>query len=384
MGNRDVSDRAPRVLHIINGEYFGGAARVLTNYLTAPTRRADVTVMLHFEGELLDRLRELHVPVELVPMRSRLDIAASRHVYRFARRWGADLVHTHQLRNTLLARLASLAGGPKVVTHVHSPAFRESTRAVNNRLTGLADRILAARSRMFIAVSNSLRDELLRLKIPAHRIRVIPNGIPLPTASSPAARAELHGRFGIANEFPIVGLVANLRPRKGAEILMRAAAELKRAQVPVHLLFVGEAFRGEGRDYQADLASLGHNLKIVEQTTFAGFQRDTDGIIAGLDVFVLPSLFGEGLPMALLEAMGAGVPAVSTPVEGIADLVKDGRNGLLVPAGEVTALASAIRRLLTDSEFAATIARYGRDTVSEHHSADVMARSIEAVNEDLL
>ena len=379
-----MSDRPPRVLHIINGEYFGGAARVLMNYLTSPDRRADVTVILHFQGELLTRLRELRIPVELLPMRNRFDIAATRQVLRFARQRKADLVHTHQLRNTLLARLATLAGGPPVVTHVHSPAFRESTRGLNNLITGATDRTLASRTRMFIAVSKSLGDELVRLRIPQNRIRIVPNGIPLPPAATPASRTALHGEFGIPSSVPIVGLVANLRPRKGAEILMRAVAQLRAEGRPLHVLLVGEAFRGEGRDYGAELRRLAEDLDISDQTTFAGFRRDTDAIISGLDVFVLPSLFGEGLPMALLEAMGAGVPTVSTPTEGIAEVISDGQTGMLVPSGDVTALAHAVRRLLTDGALAATIADRGRETVAAQHTAGVMAKSIEAVYEELL
>jgi glycosyltransferase involved in cell wall biosynthesis len=372
------------VLHLINGEYFGGTARVLVNYLAADARRADVRVAVHFEGELLDRLRDLAIPTDVLPMRGRLDLAAARGVARLARRAGAELVHTHQPRNTLLARLASFIGGPPVVTHMHSPAFRESTHAWRNLATGALDRALAMRTRRFIAVSNSLAAELRRLGIDEGRVRVVPNGIPLPAAANSAARDALHDEFGVPRDVPIVGMVAVFRPRKGADLLIEAAAQVRAMGCPMHLLLVGEAFRGEGRDYGAQLRALASAAGLGEHVTFTGFRRDTDRVIAGLDLFVLPSRFGEGLPMVLLEAMGAGVPVVTTPVEGIVEAVRDGENGILVQPDDVRGLARAIARALADPTASARLGEAGRQTVVERYTSDSMARGIEAVYREIV
>jgi phosphatidyl-myo-inositol alpha-mannosyltransferase len=379
-----VSTRSSRVLHLINGEYFGGTARVLVNYLAADARQADVHVAVHFEGELLDRLRDLAIPTELLPMRGRLDLAVARDVARLAERVGADLVHTHQLRNTLLARLASFIGGPPVVTHIHSPAFRESTHAWRNVATGALDRALAMRTSRFIAVSHSLAAELGRLGIDEGRVRVVPNGIPLPVAASPAAREALHAEFGVPRNVPIVGMVAVFRPRKGAELLIEAAAQVHAMDVAMHLLLVGEAFRGEGGDYGAHLRALASRVGLGDRVTFTGFRRDTDRVIAGLDLFALPSRFGEGLPMVLLEAMGAGVPVVTTPVEGIVEVVSDGQNGMLVPADDSSALAQAIARALADPAASNGLGAAGRRTILERHTSDAMARGIESVYREIV
>jgi glycosyltransferase involved in cell wall biosynthesis len=376
--------RSPRVLHLINGEYFGGTARVLVNYLGAGARRADVCVAVHFEGELLHRLQALGIPTELVRMRGRLDLTAAREVARLARRVGADIVHTHQLRNTLLARLASFAGGPPVVTHVHSPAFRESTHAWRNAATGAVDRALALRTRRFIAVSNSLAAELRRLGIGAERVRVVHNGIPLPAPASRAAGDALHAELGVAAGVPVVGMVAVFRPRKGAELLIQAAARVLNREVPMHLLMVGEAFREEGRDYGAELRAMADRAGLGANVTFTGFTRDVERIIAGLDLFVLPSRFGEGLPMVLLEAMGAGVPVITTPVEGIAEMVTDGENGVLVPVDDPDALETAMVRALADAPARQRLGAAGRRTVVEGYTSDAMARGIESVYREIV
>ena len=153
---------------------------------------------------------------------------------------------------------------------------------------------------------------------------------------------------------------------------------------PVHLLLVGEAFHEGDRDYAAELRRQAERLGIAGRVTLTGFLRDVERIIRGLDILVLPSRFGEGMPMVLLEAMGAGLPVVATPVEGIAELVDDGRNGLLVPPEDVEALANAIRRVLEDPALAERLGSAARELVTQRYSANGMARAIEAVYEELL
>jgi glycosyltransferase involved in cell wall biosynthesis len=375
--------RSLRVLHLINGEYFGGSARVLMNYVESEARRADVAVGVHFEGELEHRLRAAQIETEVIAMRGRLDLAAARSVLRLARRFRADIVHTHQVRNTLLARLAATGGGPPVVTHVHSPAFRESTDAVRNAITGTVDRVLARRTRRFIAVSESLAGELRRLGIRRDRIRVVPNGIPLPAAATGASRAALRTELGLPATEPLIGMVANFRPRKGTEDLLDAAGLLAASGIPVRLVLVGEAFREGARDYAAELRQRAERLQIADRVIFTGFRADPDRVIAGLDAFVLPSRFGEGLPMVLLEAMGAGVPVITTPVEGIVEVVEDGRNGRLVPAEDPASLAAALRGLIEEPSMGVALGEAGRQTVLSRYTSSRMAAGFERVYEEV-
>ena len=374
---------SPRVLHLINGEYFGGSARVLMNYLEAPARTAEIAVGVIFPGELERRLRAAGIETELLEMRGRLDLGATRRVLALSRRFRADLIHTHQVRNTLLGRLASIAGGPPVVTHVHSPAFRESTHAVRNAVTGIVDRSIARRTRRFIAVSRSLAGDLRRLGIGEERIRIVPNGIALPEPPDVDRRAMVREELHLPPDDLVIGMVANFRPRKGTELLIDAAGRLARDGAPIRLLLVGEAFREGSRDYAAELADRARQVGLGERIVFTGFRADVDRLIQGLDVFVLPSRFGEGLPMVLLEAMGSAVPVVTTPVEGIAELVESGRNGLLVPVDDATALYRALRSLRDDPGRRTELGQAGRATVIAGYTADRMAEGIESVYEEV-
>ena len=369
----------PRVLQLINGEYFGGSARVLVNYLSSRRREANVVVGTVFDGELARRCRELGVPTELVPMRSRTDMFAVRTTLQLARRYRVDLIHTHQVRNTLLGRLTSAIGGWPVVTHVHSPAFRESTSGVRNWLTGSVDRLFAGRTASFIAVSQSLAAEMVSQGIPRDRIQVVHNGIELPGPPAAHHRDDVRKEFAVAASDAMLGMVANLRPRKGAESLIQAVGILQDRGYPVRLLLIGQTFREAGRDYSSELRSLAARLHVGERVLMTGFRSDTTRLLSALDLFVLPSLFGEGLPMALLEAMALQRPVVATPVEGIPEVIADGENGLLAPPADPVALAAAIGRLLDDPGLGTRLGLAAQRTVTEGYSADRMTEGIEAI-----
>ncbi|HEY2915597.1 MAG TPA: glycosyltransferase [Candidatus Limnocylindrales bacterium] len=365
-----------RVLHLINGEYFGGSARVLMNYLTASQRRSDVIVGTFFDGELLERCRALGIETARLRMAGRGDLRAVAAVARLARRTGADVIHTHQARNTLVGRLAGAAVGRPVVTHVHSPAFRESTHRASNLVVGSVDRVLARGTARFICVSNSLATELHRLRIPADRIRVVWNGVPAPAAVDDTSRAAARAALGIEPSAFAIGLVANLRPRKGADVLLRAIAAMPAG---AHAVLVGQAFG----DYRSELDALVRELGIGDRATFAGFRADVDRLLPGFDALALPARFGEGLPMVVLEAMAAGVPVVATPVEGIGEAVGQDA-GILVPVDDPGALARALQDLREQPDTRRRLASAGRERFRANFTSDAMALGFEAVYDGLL
>ena len=140
-----------------------------------------------------------------------------------------------------------------------------------------------------------------------------------------------------------LGIVALFRPRKGLETLLRALAELRGRGRSVVLKAVG-AFESES--YQQRIEGVVRELNLQGCTEWTGFKADARSELHTFDLFVLPSLRGEGAPMAILEAMAAAVPVVSTRVEGIAELIRDGVDGVLVEPGNPVALADGIDRFL--------------------------------------
>jgi len=140
-----------------------------------------------------------------------------------------------------------------------------------------------------------------------------------------------------------LGTVALFRPRKGIEVLLEAVAELRKQGLPVRLRAVGGF---ETPEYEREVMSLVEKLGLADAIDWTGFTEDVNGELVEMDLFVLPSLFGEGLPMVVLEAMAAGVPVVATRVEGIPEAIRDGQDGLLAEPGDPASLARAIGRIV--------------------------------------
>jgi len=167
--------------------------------------------------------------------------------------------------------------------------------------------------------------------------------------------------------------VARLDPQKGLHDLVAAAALVPEARVMV----VGEG--PERRALETRIAHLG----LGDRVHLLGFRSDVPDLLAGSDLFVLPSLF-EGLPLSILEAMAAGKPVVATAIGGNDEAVVDGATGLLVPPGDPRALADAIRALLRDPERRRRLGEAGRRRAEAEFSAPAMVRRVAAVYDELL
>ena len=171
-------------------------------------------------------------------------------------------------------------------------------------------------------------------------------------------------------------MVALIRPRKGIEVLLRAMARLRADGLAVRLRAVGDF---ETAEYGRQVKRLSEQLGLTGTIDWIGFQRDMDAQLAEMDLFVLPSLFGEGLPMVLLEAMSAGLPIVSTRVEGIPEAVRDGREGLLATPGDPADLARAIARVVSGQVDWHVLRASCLERHAERYSETRMAADVAAV-----
>src|SRR5690606_4342942 len=134
-----------------------------------------------------------------------------------------------------------------------------------------------------------------------------------------------------------LGMVALFRPRKGVELLLEALSLLRKQGLDVCLRAIGEF---ETPEYERQVRGLAQTLGLEPWIDWTGFCSNVPAALPALDALVLPSLFGEGLPMVLLEAMASGVPVVATRVEGVPEAIVDGVEGVLVEPQSATALAA--------------------------------------------
>jgi glycosyltransferase involved in cell wall biosynthesis len=343
-----------RVLYVINGEHFSGAERVQD---LLALRLPEFGFEVGFACLKADRfpiLRQSAGPLHPLAMRGRFDLRAAGQVAKLVRRDGYSLVHAHTPRSAMVGRLAAACAGVPFVYHVHSPTARDSTRPLQNKINTWIERASLTRAARLVTVSESLGRHMQSEGFAANQVAVVPNGVP---AVDVAPRTPPAGEWTL-------GTVALFRPRKGLEVLIDALAQLRGQNAPVRLRAVG-AF--ETPEYEREILDrvAGHNLQNAIDWT--GFTRDVHAELAQMDLMVLPSLFGEGLPMVVLEAMAAGVPVVATCVEGVPEAIRDGEDGVLVEPGDADDLARGIRdvvsgrldwRLLRESALTRHAARF--------------------------
>lgn len=249
-----------------------------------------------------------------------------------------DLVHGHSSKAGALVRLAVVGRGiPALYTPHAFVTLDPDLGALPRAVYGLAERLLAAWGARVICVSEEERAHALSLGIRAARLAVIPNGIsPLSPADRPGART----RLGLPEATPCVGFVGRLSAQKAVDRLIRAFA-LAPGNQQARLVIVGE-----GAERMA-LESLARDLGIANRTLFTG-QGDGAALMAGFDIFVLPSRY-EGFPYVLLEAASRGLPILTMAVGGAGVVVEQGGNGYVVPqAGGVVAMAERLGLLLGD------------------------------------
>jgi glycosyltransferase involved in cell wall biosynthesis len=222
-----------------------------------------------------------------------------------------------------------LAGVP-MVHHVHSPTSRDSTRRLSNWMNAATEHCSLIGVKAAIGVSQAMGRYAMDLGVSRERVWVVPNGVP--------SRNDIPERTA-PTKFWTVGTVALFRPRKGLEILLDALAELRERHVPVRLRAVGTF---ETPEYEAQIRARVEKLGLTDSIDWTGFCSNVMAEFDRMDLFVLPSLFGEGLPMVVLEAMASGVPIVATNVEGVPEAIRPAQDGLLVPPGDSSQLAESI------------------------------------------
>ncbi|MCA9151975.1 MAG: glycosyltransferase [Planctomycetales bacterium] len=355
--------RTRKILHIINGEHYSGAERV-QDLLAAGLR--DFSYDMGFAcikpGRFAECRQDRKSPLFDCPMKSRFDLRILRKLGRIVVEEGYELLHAHTPRSLLIGRLVAAQQGLPLVYHVHSPTSRDSTRAWVNRFNAMTENWSLSNVSRIITVSESLAAHMRQQGFDSQLISVVPNGVP---------RVEHRKRVAPSTGPWTLGTVALFRPRKGTEILLQAIAHLRDQGIAVKLRAVGGF---ETADYESYLKQLTSDLNLNDTVDWVGFQKDVNQQLEQIDLFVLPSLFGEGMPMVVLESMAMGIPVVSTYVEGVPEVIRDGIDGRLATPGDSSELASAIASIVEGDFDWASLSR----SVSERHDLRYSDRSMAA------
>jgi len=324
-----------RVLWVVKGLGPGGAERLLVEHARSGDRERldyEVAYVLPWKRHLVPELETLGVATHCLDVRSVADPRWIRRMQRLVRERDVAVVHLHSPAVAAAARPALWfrKDRPAVVYTEHNrwPSHHPVTRAANRLTVRLADAT--------IAVSDDVRRSMGGA---GGRVEVVSHGIDMSALPAPESRSAVRADLGVDDDEVLAVTVANLRANKGYPTLLDAARLVVDRGAPVRFVAAGQG------PLEQVLRDRVVALGLRERFTILGYVPDATRLVAAADLFVLASEH-EGRPLAVMEALGLGVPVVATNVGGVPDLVEDGTCGLLVPPGDPDALAGAILDLV--------------------------------------
>jgi glycosyltransferase involved in cell wall biosynthesis len=374
--------RPVRLLKVVPTLLCGGTEnQVMTLCRSLDAGRFDLEfACLRRLGPFVKEIDERGIPLAEYPIASFYSMRAVGQQTKFARhlaRRAVQIVHAYNFYGNVFAiPPARLAGTPVVIASIRDLGLylTPMQKRVQRYICQFADRVLVN--------ADAVRDWLVGDGYDARRIVVIRNGVDLTRFAGPPNPAQVRRDLGLPAGIPLVAVVSRLNRMKGLEQFLQAAAIIGRRFPNARFLIIGET-PPHDRPYLDELKSLATRLHVEDRVIFTGLRSDVPALLAGVDVAAMPSL-NEALSNALLESMASGSPVVATRVGGTPEALVDGRTGLLVPPGDVDALAGAIVRLLEAPELATRLGQAARQLIADRFSIDRMAATTEELYRELL
>lgn len=366
------------VLHLLASPFFGGPERQVLGVAHAMPSDYRSVIASFAEGgradAFLDQSRQ--AGFETIRLRSNWPnvFRVTQELAELSDRVEADLLVTHGYKPDILGLAAARRIGIPVVGVAHG--WTSATWKV--RLNEWLDKRALARCDRVIGVSEKQSERCRESGVAVDRLVTIPNGcaIGAEPRRDDVLRSELLARFPTRPQTLVIA-AGRLSPEKGFDVLIDAADQLKRSGDSCGVLIFGEGPR------RADLEHRIRSRGVGDRVVLGGFREDLDRLLSQADLFVLSS-HTEGLPVALLEAMGAGVAVVATAVGGVPEVVTDREHGLLAPPGDSASLAAAIEQLLTQPDQRQRLAAAGRERVVREFTHTKQAARYAAVFDDVV
>jgi glycosyltransferase involved in cell wall biosynthesis len=332
------------------------------------SRGYDLTTISTY-GENVGYLEENHIPHISIPISRRLtpiqDIRSLWLLYRVIKRERFDIVHTHTPKAGLLGQVAAkLAGVPVIVNTVHGFYFHEHMKPIRRSLYILLEKIAARCSSHIFTVNHEDRDTAIQLRIsPSDKIEVLgTGGVGIDTQRfdrmniSESTIALYRQHMGLKHNDYVVGFVGRLVVEKGLVELFAAIEKIRDQIQSLRILIIGPSDEEKADALNAGRAS---EFNIDDICVFTGLRQDIPELMALMNVFILPS-HREGFPVSPMEASSMSLPVIVTNVRGCREVIEHEITGLVVPLGDVDALADAIVRLAHDPAYSDSLGKNGR------------------------
>ena len=363
-----------------DSDVFAGTERhILDLAVGLRAESCSVEIVCPGRGILAARAMDVGIPVFGVEKGRGIDLPAIRRLSRRLRMKELDLVHAHNGRSALIATAAAaFAGhGQTVITeHFLQPA-RLRRRGLKKWAGSLFHRWITHRAACIVAISNAVRDGILaRGQTESRKVRTIYNGIADPAINPLLDKAAVREALGMADRSPLIVTAVRLDLEKSVDVLIRAMVEVANAFPKARCIVAGEGCQRVALERLISGSGLQNVVKLV------GFQKDVHSIFKASDVFVLPSP-AEPFGLALVEAMALEIPVIAARAGGPAEIVEEGRSGLLVTPSSSGELANTLITVLSEPHLARRIAAGGRQRFAQCFTMQRMARELSDVYQSL-
>ena len=362
-----------RVLYLSHAFAVGGAEEMVLNLVRhLPPQYVPAVACIHEAGPIGLEIERTGVPFKVLGLKPGVlrpfDVLRLRD---FLYECQPDIVHTFLLTGSLYGRFAAMMARVPVVIGTEVNVYEKK-----RTLHALAERWLMRDTDAVVASAESVRDFYIKqVKADPSKVEVIYNAVDWAQLQATVSREEMRASVDVPPDAPLLTIIARLTEQKGHRILLDALVRPDLAHA--RLLVVGDGPLRQALESQAT------NLGLSPRVRFVGARRDLGNILAATDVFVMPS-FWEGLPLAMVLAMGAGVPVVATRVAGIPEVVQDGVTGLLVPPGDSGELGAALSRVVNDDTTRVLLGQAARAFVGPRFGVDGYVKSVTALYDRLL
>ena len=380
--NTPINDRI-NVLHCTSSLHVGGINRVLLQSLKAFSDEGVRHHVCYFvpRHDLLSDFREAGIePFCLGHQGTRGALSTLRRLNELVSQRGIDVIHTHIMLDRLYAGLVAKLRGIPIITSLHATnnpyesPFQSFGAVQNSVKAGVEDAAGRFLTDRFVAVSDAVKDIYVKHRwVPAERTEVVYNGIDVSEqlSLSPEERLAVRKQIsGVNDPYPLLINVGRLVAFKGQNLLVPMMEKVLESWPRAVLVIAGGGELREGLQAEIDNRELQNSIKLLGQ------RNDVERLLAASDIFVFPSN-SEGLPMAVIEAMGSALPVIAFDWGPLGEVVEHGVTGSLVPLNEVDALVTTVSEFCASPANMRATGEAGKRRVAERFNIEGTAARLE-------
>ena len=347
-----------KILHVESGKHFYGGARQVAYIIEGLSRLGVDNILACPAGADIAREAARYAQVVEMPMKGDADIGLVSRLTAVIRSEKPDIVHLHSRRG------ADIWGGI-------AAKLTQTPCILSRRVDNPESRLLVSlKYRLYdhvITISEAIRQVLLSEGVPPEKVTCVRSAVDPEPYLHPVDRAAMQEEFSLPENVIIIGIVAQLIPRKGHAYLIEAIERLTKEYPSVRVLCFGQG------PLRSQLEAIVQQKGLSGIIQFTGFRTDLPRWLGGLDILAHPADM-EGLGVSLLQAAAAAVPVVTTRAGGLPEAIQEGETGILIEPADISALATALKQLIDDTDLRLTLGLAGRKRIMTDFSVEAMAR----------